>query len=40
MARSRYRHSLLQLGLGFVFVVLAAVVLIGAIVRSLWLYPL
>ncbi len=40
MARSLRRRALFQFGVGFALVVLAGVVVIGAIVRSLWLYPL
>lgn len=40
MARSLGRHTPLNFGVGVALVVLAGVVVVGAIVRSLWLYPL
>ena len=40
MVRSLGRRDPFQFGLGLVFVVLAVVTVLGAVVRSLWLYPL
>ena len=40
MTRSLRRRDALGFGVGFAFAVLAGVVVVGAIVRSLWLYPL
>ena len=40
MVRSFRRQNVFHLGLGFALVVLATVVMMGSIVRSLWLYPL
>ena len=40
MARSLRRRASSQFGVAVAFVMLAGVVLVGSVVRSLWLYPL